>query len=238
MDCREFRKQHFAYLDDTLPGDTMADGQRHVMACDSCAAHDSMVRRSLMLVRNMSVIEPSAAFRERMQARLDAARAEVRAEMQRSGIGNGSGIHAAATERTHGAMPGTPRPMLRLVKLESEVGAQAPRVAPALPLANIRTGPRQPLLLSVAAASVLMVGTIAWLQPSTTAAPETVAMQMAPVTVTQPATDTTLQPIYISPAMVQAMSTGNPMWAAALILDDTPAQLVNSEVTLVKGIRE
>lgn len=238
MDCREFRKQHFAYLDDTLPGDTMAEAQRHVMACDNCAAHDSMVRRSLMLVRNMSVIEPSAAFRQRMQARLNETRAEVRAEMLQSGVAKGTDARLTAAARSNDLPPGPARTMLRLVNLESEVGVHAPRVTPSLSRANTRTGSRQPILFSVAAASVLMVGTIVWLQPSTNAAPETVAISVAPVTVTQPAMDTTLQPIYISPAMVQAMSTGNPMWPAALILDDTPGQLVNSEMTMVKAIRE
>lgn len=238
MDCREFRKQHFAYLDDTLPGDTMAMSQRHVIACDSCAAHDSMVRRSLMLVRNMSVIEPSAAFRERMQARLDETRAQVRAELQQTGMGNSSDAPRAAQARSNDFLPGPSRTMLRLVNLESEVGVHAPRVAPPLAQASSRTGFRQPLLFSVAAASVLMVGTAVWLQPSANAAPEMVAISVAPVTVTQPALDTTLQPIYISPAMVQAMSTGNPMWPAALILDDTPAQLVNSEVMMVRSVRE
>jgi anti-sigma factor RsiW len=74
MDCRSFRKQHLAYLDDTLPGNVMAEAQRHIMTCDSCAAHDTMVRRSLMLVHNLSSIEPSAEFRTRMQARLNEAR--------------------------------------------------------------------------------------------------------------------------------------------------------------------
>ena len=53
MDCRTFRKHHLAYLDDTLPGDVMARAQCHVLNCDACAAHDTMVRRSLMMVRSL-----------------------------------------------------------------------------------------------------------------------------------------------------------------------------------------
>lgn len=192
MDCREFRKQHFAYLDDTLPGDTMSAAQRHVMACDSCAAHDTMVRRSLMLVRNMSVIEPSADFRKKMQARLD----ETRAETQRE----------------------------RSLMIERDF--KSPN----------RSSVKQPIVLSAVAASVLMMGAVVWRQTSTTQ--PTVAAAPATAVIEKPAVDTTLQPIHLTPEMVQAMSTGNPMWPAALMVDDAPAQLVNSEFTAVKSLRD
>lgn len=82
MDCKHFRKQHLAYLDDALPGDLMAEAQRHVLVCDACAAHDTLVRRSLMVVHNvvpkLSTIEPSADFQAKLRARL----AECRAERQ------------------------------------------------------------------------------------------------------------------------------------------------------------
>ena len=76
MDCRNFRKHHLSYLDDTLSGDQMAAAQRHILACDACAAHDTMVRRSLIVARNMPSIEPSTAFQERLQARLAECRLE------------------------------------------------------------------------------------------------------------------------------------------------------------------
>jgi hypothetical protein len=76
IDCRGFRKLHLAYLDDTLSGDQMTAAQRHILACDSCAAHDTMVRRSLMVARSMPTIEPSAAFQQRLQARLAECRQE------------------------------------------------------------------------------------------------------------------------------------------------------------------
>jgi len=193
MDCREFRKQHFAYLDDTLPGDEMAAAQRHVMACDSCAAHDTMVRRSLMLVRNMAVIQPSADFRERMQARLNEARAE------------------------------TQRERFRQAELEANPAT--------------RSAIRQPVVLSAVAAGMLIMGTMVWRQV-TPREESTVAAQPAPAPVAKPLVDTTLTPIYLSPEMVQAMATGNPMWPAAIMVDDAPAQLVNSELTLVKSVRE
>ncbi|MGV3707828.1 MAG: zf-HC2 domain-containing protein [Gemmatimonas sp.] len=197
MDCREFRKLHFAYLDDTLPGDNMSAAQRHVMACDSCAAHDTMVRRSLMLVRNMQTIEPSEQFRQRMQSRL----AETRAETQRE----------------------------RIARAEREANGSNSRI-------------RQPIVLSAVAASMLMMGTVVWRQTTTSdsaaqrPAPAIAAVEKAPTPTAE--NDTTRQPIYISPEMVQAMSTGNPMWPAALLVDDAPAQLMNTEFTSVRSLRD
>lgn len=76
MDCKHFRKLHLAYLDDTLPGTQMAAAQRHVLQCDACAAHDTLVRRSLMIARSMPTIEPTAAFQRRLRERLAACRTE------------------------------------------------------------------------------------------------------------------------------------------------------------------
>jgi len=70
MDCRTFRHHHLAYLDDTLSGDVMSQAQLHLMHCDACASHDTSVRRSLMLVRNLPSIEPSDAFSARLAKRL------------------------------------------------------------------------------------------------------------------------------------------------------------------------
>jgi hypothetical protein len=88
MDCKHFRKHHLAYLDDTLPGDLMAGLQRHVLVCDGCAAHDALVRRSLMVVHSvvhrLPALEPNAEFRSRLRARL----AECRAERTAASVGS------------------------------------------------------------------------------------------------------------------------------------------------------
>lgn len=76
MDCTHFRKLHLAYLDDTLPGTQMAAAQRHVLHCDACAAHDTLVRRSLMIARSLPAIEPTAEFQRRLRERLAACREE------------------------------------------------------------------------------------------------------------------------------------------------------------------
>ncbi|MEO7358773.1 MAG: hypothetical protein ABI120_00490 [Gemmatimonadaceae bacterium] len=151
-----------------------------------------MVRRSLMLVRNMQVIEPSADFRQRMQVRI----AETRAETQRE----------------------------RFAMAERELNSGARRV-------------KQPLVFSAVAAGVLVMGTMAWREVTPREAKAATAQPTASV-VKPPAPVDTMQPIHFSPAMVRAMSTGNPMWPAALLVDDTPAQLLNAEFTVVKSLRD
>lgn len=78
VDCSRFRHQHLEYLDHALPRAVMSAAQLHLLACDACAAHDALVRRSLMAVRSLPTAEPSAAFAQRLQARLAACRAEER----------------------------------------------------------------------------------------------------------------------------------------------------------------
>jgi hypothetical protein len=71
MDCRSFRQHHVAYLDDLLPGELLVAAERHVRECATCSAHDTAVRRSLLLVRNIPTIELSDGFAARLAARLD-----------------------------------------------------------------------------------------------------------------------------------------------------------------------
>lgn len=74
MHCKQFLERHTPYVDlmcSALEENEMREHQRH---CASCARHDMLVRRSLMLVRNLPVIEPSADFGKRLDARLRAAR--------------------------------------------------------------------------------------------------------------------------------------------------------------------
>lgn len=44
--------------------------RRHAVACSRCARQDTAVRRSLLLIRNLPTIEPSADFQRRLSARL------------------------------------------------------------------------------------------------------------------------------------------------------------------------
>lgn len=78
MDCREFRRNHVAFVDDLLPGIDLVRTQRHLLECEACARHDTLVRRALLVVRNVPNIQPSAGFSERLETRLRAVRAERR----------------------------------------------------------------------------------------------------------------------------------------------------------------
>lgn len=70
MDCREFHDNHFAFIDDTLSGIELVAMQRHIAECTDCAKHDAVIRRSLLLFRNLPRIEPSPDFGARLNARL------------------------------------------------------------------------------------------------------------------------------------------------------------------------
>lgn len=70
MNCREFRAQHCAFVDDTLSLVDMASMRGHLETCAGCARHDTRVRRSLLLVRNTPELECSPDFAARLQARL------------------------------------------------------------------------------------------------------------------------------------------------------------------------
>ena len=70
MTCREFRRKHDAYVDDTLSGVEYDRMAQHRRVCERCAQLDTRVRRALLVARNLPTIEPSADFSTRLQARL------------------------------------------------------------------------------------------------------------------------------------------------------------------------
>jgi len=187
MDCRSFRKHHLAYLDDTLAGDLMAAAQRHILACDACAAHDALVRRSLMVAKNLPTIEPSVDFQQRLQARLAECRAERQAQL--------------------GALHGAGDAVL--------LSATASRPA--------WRGPRA--LAAIAAGA--MIGTLVWRGVTTASTAPLVAME--PVIASQPARP---EVRYVSPALLQAMATGNPVWPATVLIDEAPTGFVNVDYSI------
>ncbi|MEO6528637.1 MAG: zf-HC2 domain-containing protein [Gemmatimonadaceae bacterium] len=95
MNCREFRRKHDAYVDDTLSGVDLEAMGRHLRFCESCAQRDTRIRRSLLIARNLPRIEPSASFHDRLQLRL----AEERA-MQ----GTRQSSYDAVARRHHGPL--------------------------------------------------------------------------------------------------------------------------------------
>ena len=85
MNCREFRRKHDAYVDDTLSGMEVEAMSLHLRFCEACARVDTRLRRALLLAHNLPVIEPSAEFGVRLQARLKQERLILRSHASRHG---------------------------------------------------------------------------------------------------------------------------------------------------------
>lgn len=77
MDCRKFRDQHTLFIDGKCSALEALEMRSHMRYCLGCDRRDTVVRRSILLVRNLPSIEPSAGFQARLDARLrQAAHAE------------------------------------------------------------------------------------------------------------------------------------------------------------------
>jgi hypothetical protein len=70
MNCRQFKSNHVGFVDDLLSAVEMSEMRRHLSRCESCAALDTRIRRSLLVVRNLPQIEPSADFFVRLSEAL------------------------------------------------------------------------------------------------------------------------------------------------------------------------
>jgi hypothetical protein len=70
MNCREFRRKHDAYIDDTLSGIHLDAMARHRELCERCAQLDTRVRRALLVAHNLPTIKLSAGFSQRLEVRL------------------------------------------------------------------------------------------------------------------------------------------------------------------------
>lgn len=72
MHCREFLERHALYVDLMCSAVEEHEMREHARQCPKCSRHDTVVRRCLLLVRNLPTIQPSADFQARLQARLRA----------------------------------------------------------------------------------------------------------------------------------------------------------------------
>lgn len=79
MDCRQFLENHASYVDLRCSAIQERAFQQHVESCQRCARHDTIVRRSLLLVKSLPTIEPSPDFRARLDARLRSVQPEMSA---------------------------------------------------------------------------------------------------------------------------------------------------------------
>ncbi len=145
MDCREFQEKHFEFVDDTLPGIELVGMQMHLNDCEKCAKQDSLVRRSLMLFRNLAPIQPSADFSYRLQQKLELAKAND-AVLAQSGR---SRKFAAAVAVTSVLMLGYISVSLR--EVDTPQNLTLPPVIASIPEATPMTAPGTAMLASVPA---------------------------------------------------------------------------------------
>jgi len=68
--CRQFRRQHVEFVDGYLSDEAQRAGCAHLDECPVCARHDVQIRRSLMALQSLPMIEPSAGFRDRLYERI------------------------------------------------------------------------------------------------------------------------------------------------------------------------
>lgn len=147
---------HCAYVDDTLAGVELVRMQRHIAECPACAEMDTRVRRSLLLVRNLPPIEPSADFGARLEERLRRCRLEE--------------AHATgASFRTVGVIGAVASVMMMAYMAESlhmSGGSNAPRDIVLPPVIAIATPP-------------VRAGSVATAQPDTSSVPMIVGSMSA-----------------------------------------------------------
>ncbi len=70
MDCRKFRGQHAQFADDICSDLEAFEMRSHMRYCPECDRYDTVVRRSILLVRNLPAIRPSPDFNARLADRI------------------------------------------------------------------------------------------------------------------------------------------------------------------------
>ena len=146
MDCRDFREKHLAFVDDTLPGIELVGMQVHLTECEGCARQDAIVRRSLMLFRNLPAIELSPDFSVRLQQRLH----EVKAADQAAIHSGRARKFAAAVGLTSVVMLGYIGVSLRRVDYPQDI-ILPPVVATAIEPGTVMSSPAPEMVASVPA---------------------------------------------------------------------------------------
>ena len=191
MDCRTFKANHLAFLDDTLEERGLVAMERHLAECEACTRHDAAIRRGLMVLHNLPPIEPSPDFRTKLSARLR----EERVAMEREAI---------AARRTD--------TLIRVPRF-GIFGATA---------------------ASLLFASTLAIGATYW-----NADRLSIDAVHAPVLAAAPLPDEPMMdaPLVAPPVLVAAASSGMPVWPAALLVDQTPMQLVTAELRTISEAR-
>lgn len=151
MDCRVFQQQHAAFLDDTLADADMVAMQCHVAECRDCARHDTVVRRALLVFRNVPGIELSAEFHRRLYRRLR----DSRLCLEQATAARGPGLGALAAAATFLLVAGS----LALAAAGWQHAPHDVRMAPVLALAPLaeRSPITDPVMIASASSGVPML---------------------------------------------------------------------------------
>jgi hypothetical protein len=136
MNCREFKSEHVAFVDDLLSAEGMAECHRHIERCRECAALDTRIRRSLLVVRNLPQIEPSADFMLRLNAALKRPHVEPAARTH-TALASAVAAAAALAAGLYFALGAPSRPLT----VEPVAGAQAVMSASVIPSADASVMP-------------------------------------------------------------------------------------------------
>lgn len=178
MDCRTFHARHVGFVDDVLPGIQIVEMQRHIAECSRCARHDALIRRSLLVFRNMPTIQCSPGFTERVRESI-----------------------------------------------------RALNDAPPAPRASFLTQRRAWSMLAAAAIVAFAGANLLEADDATLTHAPVVAMVPGQE---EPAVE---QSLMASQAMLASVSTGIPIWPAALMAEQAQIQLANSAYHLTNLTR-
>ena len=139
MNCRKFKSKHVGFVDDVLSAADMADMRQHVRLCARCSTLDVRIRRSLLVVRNLPRIEPSADFYDRLTERLRMAPPPSSRNRSRSRAAAVLAVSAALAAAVYFAMA---------------VGVHRGATLPPTPAMAVRPSPTEPISEATLVAAV------------------------------------------------------------------------------------
>lgn len=147
LSCRQFRRLHAEYVDGFLCHDDTVACTEHVNVCEACATHDVKVRRSLLALQALPMIEPSPEFRARLAARLANEAAAPRSRSVRGARWGLAGVILAASIAGLLFVSATPKPTTPTRLAPVLARAPEPLATPAVPatpkaVASTRPTPR------------------------------------------------------------------------------------------------
>ena len=131
-------------MDGYLSDEAQRAGRAHLDECPVCARHDVQIRRSLMALQALPMIEPSAGFHDRLYERL--AREElhyspvpsrpVRWGMATAIVAASAALLFAASSRTSQVQSSRPAPIVAFAPARPAPQRPAPARTASIPAAN------------------------------------------------------------------------------------------------------